>query len=776
MTNTRENRERAVTRPALTAPFVGGCAFWLGTAVSYLAEAAADAGSCTALSLAALAAGLATGLLLCHLRRFGLAVLATSFLLGGALGAGQAAAVHFDLDGEWPDGQGSMTITLLEDTRETAAGESCFAEVEARAGAPVTAYVSFKDETPKLCGTRLDVAGFASPADFPRDDYLWGHGASARITVRSCEEAAGSPLLSTLTAARREALGVFDFLGEDRSEIRALLKAIVCGYRHDLYGTSLYSKFQTCGLAHLVAVSGAHLVIVTSLLAAALRALHAPRRLSIVLLIFLMGSYFIVSGMPVSALRATVMSSIAILSLFGGRRPSALNALGLAMFGLILVSPTTAVSSSFVLSSLSTAGIVIFGPLMLSWLDATALPKAPLIGEALAMTLSSNLLAQLFGCSLFHQLSLVSVLANIVCAPLFPLTCGLGLVAALGGSVFEACAPAFAYIAAIAASCLAYAVRALSEIPLAAIPIAISGQVALSLSFAVAAALWICWPKLKITHAAVALASAILIFGLQVTAASSEDAIVMLDVGQGDSFLVRSGRQALLIDTGKNDSQLLEQLALCGTYRLDAVLITHADDDHCGSLDALERAVSVGQVVLPGGMQECDDAACSSLVDAAQRCSNEIVEVNRGDSFSIGSFECAVVWPEELLNDGGNADSLCLYVRYDGNGDGASEFTALFTGDAEAEQLDAVIEQEGLANVDVIKVGHHGSKNAMTPAEVKRLSPKVALIGVGEGNRYGHPSDEIIQMLAAVGCRTFRTDEDGQVKLVFTNQRMDVYS
>ena len=152
------------------------------------------------------------------------------------------------------------------------------------------------------------------------------------------------------------------------------------------------------------------------------------------------------------------------------------------------------------------------------------------------------------------------------------------------------------------------------------------------------------------------------------------------------------------------------------------------------------------------------------MVARAQRTAPDIVGLAYGDAFHVGAFTAEVVWPYAYADDGGNADSLCLLVSYDGDDDGVCDFSALFTGDAEKDQLAEVMKSGAVSAVDILKVAHHGSKNAMTCSQVAVLHPSIALIGVGEGNRYGHPAPETVDMLEENGCRVYRSDLDGQVK------------
>ena len=125
-------------------------------------------------------------------------------------------------------------------------------------------------------------------------------------------------------------------------------------------------------------------------------------------------------------------------------------------------------------------------------------------------------------------------------------------------------------------------------------------------------------------------------------------------------------------------------------------------------------------------------------------------------------------------DEGGNADSLCLVADADIDGDGASEWRALFTGDAERDQLRALIDEGLVDSVDLYKVGHHGSKNALDDEEAAVLSPRIALVSAGARNRYGHPAQDTLDRLEAAGARVFRTDEQGDVSCKLTADRIEV--
>ena len=703
-------------------------------------------------------------------RKPAMACLIMSLALGAALGFATAFGNHQAT--RFLSDRTSITakVVLEGDSKATTSGESAFATIVENEGKTTRVYADFGDTQPLLHGTAFMVSGTLEPANWERDEYLWQNGAVGRLRVVKCEAVPHDGVDGLLITARSRAIEVIG----DEDDGCALLQAIVCGYRHSIANTALYAAFQSCGIAHLVAVSGAHLVIVTGLFAVFLKSARASRRVTVIVLVLVMGSYLVFSGAPISAIRATIMTSIGMFSIFAKRRPFTLNALGIGIYAIVITSPSSSVSVSFALSALSTAGIVLFSPLIGFWICALPVPRVPLIADTLSITFSANLLSQLFACSVFSVFPVLSPVANVACAPAFPVVCTLGLMSAILGITGLPISGALIHAASASASILGNIATAIASIPFSSIPFTVSTLAAVAITLFVASLLWLAWPALKTRYVATALCILLAAFMAFSVFVSRQDAIVMLDVGQGDSFLIRSRGQTLLIDTGNRDSQLIEQLAMCAVLKLDSVLVTHSDDDHAGSLDALDRAVHVDRVILAADLLSSKSEKNVQLIEQAHRTASDVVGVRAGDTFDIGCFSVRVLWPVGLSDDGGNADSVCLLLVYDGDDDGEADFKALFTGDAEEPQIRSIMESCEIGDIDVLKVGHHGSKGAMSESQLRALSPEVALIGVGEGNRYGHPSDETIGLLDSVGCTVYRSDLNGQVKCLFSGDAIRV--
>jgi competence protein ComEC len=231
---------------------------------------------------------------------------------------------------------------------------------------------------------------------------------------------------------------------------------------------------------------------------------------------------------------------------------------------------------------------------------------------------------------------------------------------------------------------------------------------------------------------------------------------------------VREGASSILIDTGPGDTALLKALAQQGLTRLDAVILTHLDSDHTGALDVLAGTVAVGKAIFATGIVETN--ANHDVIEDARKLvgDDNIVGVAQGARVKLGaSLSLEVLWPDGPVSEGKNSDSICMLLYYDSNYDGSPEYRLLLTGDAEAAELEPLNRAGLLGDIDVLKVGHHGSSDAVSAELLQTLKPEYAIISVGAQNRYGHPTEQTLQALREAGAAILRTDENGSIKLEF---------
>jgi competence protein ComEC len=653
---------------------------------------------------------------------------------------------------------GDRVVTLLADPTVGDYGSYATGRMVLASGRTVSVRVNLPKDVAAHCWDRLVVTDAASQPPQKAQAYYAQRGLAGSISPSSADVQAPRGLLGAIAGLRNRTVAHLQAAGTPGAHLMA---ALVCGDRTALFQDAAYDDITAAGLAHMVAVSGAHLAIVCGLVGVLLTRL--PRPLRTCSLIAFMLVYAVFAGCPASVLRASFMAALALCAAVAKRRKDALSALALCIVGFLALEPVLALSVSFALSCLSMLGIGLFYPLARAWAAALFRDRIPAVGDSLALTLTASLLTLPVSAPLFAQLSLVSPVSNLVVSPALGGLCALGLAAAFAMAFVPALVPALSSGLAFLGNLALAATHLCARVPHACVPVDVDLVSALAVAAALACALYRLWPRPSLATGLAGIAPCACAFLAAFVFApflhGSE--IDMLDVGQGDAFVLRSGTRAVLIDTGTNDTDLLKGLARHDVRSLDAVVITHADDDHCGSLPALLKSVPVGVVIVAADLPTCPSESCAKLMGQLQDAPVE--GVRAGDAFNWGAFTARVVSPDAYADEGGNADSLVLVVTADPDADGRDDVRALFCGDAEAEVLEPLAEAGAIPAVDILKVPHHGSKAGVTPELLGALAPRIGLISVGEGNRYGHPRPETIQALEDQGTVVARTDQEGDV-------------
>lgn len=253
--------------------------------------------------------------------------------------------------------------------------------------------------------------------------------------------------------------------------------------------------------------------------------------------------------------------------------------------------------------------------------------------------------------------------------------------------------------------------------------------------------------------------------------------VTFLDVGQGDCILVQTASgENYLFDCGSSSRSgvgryvLLPFLKYNGIRRLDAVVLSHPDEDHMnGALELLRLAegqnIELGQIVLPD-TGETGKEGFAEIIKEAENGGAAPVPVRflaAGGGWRRGGAEFLCLHPEAGRRpENSNAGSLCVCVRFEG---GAS---LLLTGDVEGAGEAALAEElarRDIGGIAVLKVAHHGSRYSTTEGFLESAEPALAVISCGRENRYGHPHEELLERLERAGCRIFRTDRDGAVTI-----------
>ena len=290
--------------------------------------------------------------------------------------------------------------------------------------------------------------------------------------------------------------------------------------------------------------------------------------------------------------------------------------------------------------------------------------------------------------------------------------------------------------------------------------------------------------------------------------AAPEFEIDMIDVGQGDGIVISCGGKNVLIDGGSSSKkdvgkyQIIPFLKYKGIGSLDAVILTHEDEDHLSGIrdifeDMEKGGIAVEKLILPEVDKSCRGENYHELEEMAHRLKVPVLYINQGESLSVGDAEFTCINPSlNMKVEGANEYSTVLFMKY-------GDFTALFSGDMEGEGLENVKKQlkefseredpgirmhrneaeragdtdvtavQGL-NITLLKVAHHGSRYTTDEEFLQLVSPKVALISCGRDNSYGHPHDELLQRLENAGSRVYRTDVSGEISVLVEDGKIRI--
>ena len=547
---------------------------------------------------------------------------------------------------------------------------------------------------------------------------------------------------------------------------RGLVPALVVGDEQQV-PEDLRDDMHATGLTHLTAVSGANVAIVLGAVLGlarwgGMRSYALPAVGAVAVLVFV-----VVARPQPSVVRAAAMGLVALAALGAGGRRRGTATLGVAVLVLLLADPWLARSPGFALSVLATGGILVLAP---AWRDAM-----PWLPRPMAAALSIPLAAQV-ACTpvlvvLSGDASVVSVPANLLAAPAVAPATILGAAAAVVTPVLPWAGPLLGWPAGVAAWWIVLVAEQGAQLPGATIgwPAGAWGAVA-ALGVAVLAVvlLPVVLRRRGLALAVVALLAVVLARPPLPGWPPHGWVAVLCQVGQGDAVVLRvDDGSAVVVDAGPDPEAVDGCLDRLGVTQVPAVLLSHFHADHVDGLSGVMDGRKVGEIVV----SPLDDppAQARRVRDLAAGTGVAVRVGEAGEVHRAGPVRWEVVWPRRLISGDGSAPnnaSLVLLAAVDG-------VRLLLTGDVEPAAQRALLRSDADLGVDVLKVPHHGSA-AQEPGFLLAAGARLALVGVGEDNTYGHPAESTLDLLTSTGARVLRTDVDGTVAVVVRRGELGV--
>lgn len=535
---------------------------------------------------------------------------------------------------------------------------------------------------------------------------------------------------------------------------RSLIAGVVCGRSSELRAQPAGDLFSVTGTAHLIAVSGSHLAIVGFVIESALQKIRLSRGLQRGLLVLALAAYAVFTGASPSAVRACCMVAVTLVVNGAGRRRHGLSALFLTMTIFMLLRPTVLFEMGFQLSCASVFAILCFCPYATYALGEVGVPSG--VASILSVTLCSQLATLPVTIPAFGIFSLIAPLANAVIGPVISVLLASSVVL-VPCSLVPLLRHGALVVPMAIARCALFFEQLFAAVPGASVSVPPDTPLVYVVPFSLVVLL-VLWPRPSARPMAVGLLCLMLAAGVPYVYwdRCAPPSVTVLDVGQADAILVRQGGAVALVDCGL-DARVVSALVRNNVHHIDAVFVTHWDEDHWGGLpDVLDR-FSVGTIAVAA------DALGSAPAEVLNRPGVTYRQVARGDTVDIGAFRARVMWPFDTVDGEGNEDSLVLLLSYAQEG---KSLRMLLTGDAELDQECEFVQEVG--DIDVLKLGHHGSKDSVDTDLLETLKPELSIASAGEGNRYGHPSDACIDAVSDAGGAFACTIERGDITVSAT--------
>lgn len=650
-------------------------------------------------------------------------------------------------------------------------------------------YVKLNDERlPKVKTLVIDYGkscGSLEPGDEIRLKIKL-HNAAERYGEETDSNISKSIYLTGYTSEPIEKTGTWEFsflcfpknIGHAlHNRIRALfpddtapfMLALLSGYKGDYYENDrLYASMSISGLAHVVAVSGMHV----SFLIGVLQGIMGKNRRSSVLCIGIVWAFVLMVGSPPSAIRAGIMLSLLLLAPIVGRINDRATSLSFALALILMQNPFAAGSVSLQLSFGAMAGIFLFAQPIYEYFSGLASPPAffESAGRYVSATLSSSLAVTVFTVPLaaahFGYVTLIAPVVNILCLWSISLlfcggyvVCMIGLAAPALGTFLAAL---LSYLVRYIACVVEYAAKLSFTAVYIENPYVFAWLCLTYLLFAVFLALR--RGKRKLSPALPCALSLFILLGVfwvtRRDMLADRGTISVMDVGNGQCIAVTAGENTVVIDcgsygvAGNAGSMLSAYLHAKGRSDVDYLMLTHLHEDHAMGAVRLMNLMDVDVLILPDNAEDTDPGGLlEDLLLTAEANGVEVMYITGDTALSAGDISLFIYESSER----GRRDESGIMSTVS-----VGDYNMLVTGDVEMSVERELVREHELEDTDLLIVPHHGSKYSTSEELLEEASPETAIISVGY-NRYGHPTDEVLERLDEYGIRVMRTDELGRI-------------
>lgn len=540
-----------------------------------------------------------------------------------------------------------------------------------------------------------------------------------------------------------------------KKENSELAISLIVGDRSHI-SSEVEDNFKKANLMHMLAISGAHfsyVILIATFISNRLQHKRLGQLIQIIAIIFFMN----LTGNTASVVRAGIMSILLIGSSICKRQNDSLNNIAISAIIQIINNPYIIFDSGFMLSYSGVLGIILFYKKISEHIHF----------KSIALTISANIFIIPIMIYNFHTISASFIISNICASWL------LGIIIIL--EFISLCIPI--KLLYMILDLLIMMLRKIAEI-CANIPFAQMYVPRYAIFFVIVIYILIFCRKLKCrkyVYSFLTIGVSILLIVNFTDVYQDRMRINFIDVGQGDSCLIRYKGTNIMIDSGgslsKNkdgksydigENVLNNYLLNRGITRLDYIMASHFDEDHSQGFVFLLKNMKVKNVII--SEQYKTSSIYEQFKQICKKQNIQIIYVRSGDEIRIKDLAFKILHPKSKENQISenplNNNAIVCMVKYKNR-------RILFTGDIEkVAENEMVKEYTNGLKADILKVGHHGSKTSTTKEFLDLINPSVALIGVGQNNKFGHPNEDVIKRLEEKNIQIYRTDEMGEISVI----------
>ena len=544
--------------------------------------------------------------------------------------------------------------------------------------------------------------------------------------------------------------------------------ALLTGDTSELHkDKELSTAMGASGITHVVSISGMHMAFLIGMV----RTFTGKRRRTAVICIPLIIFFISMAGGGASVVRSGIMQIMLLSAPLLRRENDGITSLSFALALLLLANPAAIQDIGLQLSFAAMAGIMLVTPAVNAALEEKAgklidKKHAGIFIRFIISNISGTTGALIFSTPLvawhFGQISLIAPLANILILSAVSLCFSAGYILCLAGMVFPALGMALAWVLSWLVRYVLAVVKIMGSVPFAALYTSnyLIG-VWLALTYLWFGICWIMKGKRRF-RLPVPLAMSICALAVALIITSAENhlltgKITVMDVGQGQSVVVSSGENTVVIDCGgegwgTSGSTVSSYLLGQNIFKVDALVLTHLHQDHADGAAELLCRLDVRRLIIPPGDSD-DDGLMDEILEMADKHKTEVLYLEKDMQAFAGDMELRLYAPIGSSNINERGIVVCASL---------GEFDTLVMGDINSSTERILMKRTNLPDVELLIAGHHGSKYSTGEELLEQVRPKYAAISSGNNN-YGHPTIEAMERIASAGASIYRTDLSGNI-------------